>query len=591
MDRSFTLRHHGPVSTTGSTAPVRVIGLAFAVFAGSSAAIANHAGIWHIAGVASLNEAGQPGSGNSIFASVSRDGRYIVFDSRAADLIPDDTNGTIDIFLFDRMRDEILRISEHIDGTQGLGKEPSISADGRFIAYTSSSRDLVGTDTDNDGVCDQGCVTSAAAQVYRRDRDSNENGIYDEPGGIANELVSVNLAGEASALASESASISADGRWVAFASSVPDLVDNDTNACSGHNFPGHCPDVFVRDMETGTTVRVSVATDGTEADNASARFPANSSLAISGDGRFVVFGSRATNLVAGDTNNRDDVFLHDRDTDADGIFDEAGEISTVRVSVDSGGQELPNPLLGQNASISADGSLIVFSALGDRMDGGVNLNGDGSDIYLFDRLSGSHERTGRLAIGDETCCGNGVTRQAVSDDGRFVTYFGSKNVRLEDEQFVEVRGVPDVFVLDRTTGVTERITNSPTPTQRSDPQEHASLSVVSGDGGTLVFMATDPVLTGRTGATANDIVYATSSLFPGTTTTTMPPASACGDADGSGSLTATDALAALRTAVGSGVCALCICDVDASAAVTATDALSILQRAVGQSVVLTCVAC
>src|SRR5439155_17791189 len=102
--------------------------------------------------------------------------------------------------------------------------------------------------------------------------------------------------------------ISADGRFVAFASEATNLVLEDTNVCYGSTVPGSCRDVFVHDRLRGTTERVSVASDGTEANGGSF------APAISADGRLVAFGSFASNDVAGDANGLNDVFVHDRQT-------------------------------------------------------------------------------------------------------------------------------------------------------------------------------------------------------------------------------------------------------------------------------------
>jgi hypothetical protein len=127
-------------------------------------------------------------------------------------------------------------------------------------------------------------------------------------------------------------SMSADGRYVTFISYATNLVSGDTN---------NAPDVFVRDRLTGETTRASVNSSGTEGNY----FSVGST--ISGDGRYVAFGSAATNLVPGDTNDIDDVFVHDN---------VLGE--TTRVSVDSSGNQANDGSGG--ASISADGRYVAF---------------------------------------------------------------------------------------------------------------------------------------------------------------------------------------------------------------------------------------
>src|SRR5205814_1949170 len=145
------------------------------------------------------------------------------------------------------------------------------------------------------------------------------------------ERVSVASDGTESNAASLGSGLSADGRLVAFQSAATNLVAGDTNGTT---------DVFVHDRQTDTTARVSVASDGTQGNGASA------GVGLSADGRFVAFHSAATNLVAGDTNGATDVFVHDRQTG-----------TTERVSVDSDGTQGNGPSAG--AALSADGGLVA----------------------------------------------------------------------------------------------------------------------------------------------------------------------------------------------------------------------------------------
>src|SRR5205823_2841891 len=159
--------------------------------------------------------------------------------------------------------------------------------------------------------------------------------------------------------ASLGSALSADGRFVAFDSAATDLVAGDTNGAT---------DVFVHDRQTGMTERVSVASDGTQANNVSS-YPA-----LSADGRFVAFQSDATNLVAGDTNGATDVFVHDRQTGA-----------TERVSVASGGGTQGNRNSGgffAFPALSADGRLVAFQSAA------TNLVADdtngATDVFVHD---------------------------------------------------------------------------------------------------------------------------------------------------------------------------------------------------------------
>jgi len=203
-------------------------------------------------------------------------------------------------------------VSVSLDGSPagGLSGEPSVSADGRYVAFTSSAVNLVAGDTNR------------ATDVFVRDRQA----------GVTT-LVSVDSAGVQANGRSGALSISGDGRYVAFLSNVTNLVQGDTNKAQ---------DIFLRDRETGVTSRVSVTWRG-EANGGSFH------PAISADGQFVAYDSFASNLDYGDTNGVHDVFQYDRQ---DGL--------TRRVRVDSNGFQGNG--LSQRPSISADGRYVRFES-------------------------------------------------------------------------------------------------------------------------------------------------------------------------------------------------------------------------------------
>ncbi|HEX9945300.1 MAG TPA: hypothetical protein VGG03_25095 [Thermoanaerobaculia bacterium] len=181
------------------------------------------------------------------------------------------------------------------------------------------------------------------------------------------ERVSVDSNGVEADSVSELAAVSADGRFVAFASLASNLVPDDTNNAS---------DVFVHDRRTGTTERVSVDSRGRQGDRDSGFVGVSGNPAISADGRFVAFPSDATNLVRGDTNGTTDVFVRDRLTGA-----------TERVSVSSGGGQSDG--FSDGPAISADGRFVAFQS------SAMNLVPDdtsfATDIFVRDRLVGTTE--------------------------------------------------------------------------------------------------------------------------------------------------------------------------------------------------------
>jgi len=218
---------------------------------------------------------GSEGNGYSEEVSISADGRYVAFRSWADNLVSGDTNNHPDIFVRDLQTNQTTRVSVASDGTQAnnFSFEPSISADGRYVAFMSWADNLVSGDTNGDW------------DIFVHDR---QTGVTIR--------VSVATGGGQAAGRSQSPSISADGRYVAFASFASNLVSGDTN---------NHPDIFVHDRQTGVTIRVSVASDGTQT------YVFSFDPSISADGRYVAFGSEADNLVSGDTNGRYDIFVRE----------------------------------------------------------------------------------------------------------------------------------------------------------------------------------------------------------------------------------------------------------------------------------------
>ncbi|MCK4314403.1 MAG: PD40 domain-containing protein [Anaerolineae bacterium] len=222
---------------------------------------------------------GSEANGTSVHAPITSDGRYIAFQSGASNLVAGDTNGVADIFVHDRLTGETTRVSVASDGSEGdLGSyDPRISSDGRYVAFDSWASNLVDDDI------------NGAGDVFVHDRLTGET-----------TRVGATSDGSERPAGSYAPAISSDGRYVAFQSDAPNLVAGDTNGVA---------DIFVHDRLTGETIRVSVASDGSEGNDSSSSWFAPT---ISSDGRYVAFESRASNLVAGDTNGTTDIFVHDR---------------------------------------------------------------------------------------------------------------------------------------------------------------------------------------------------------------------------------------------------------------------------------------
>jgi RHS repeat-associated protein len=275
---------------------------------------------------------GTEGDDGSYTPSISADGRFVAFESWASNLVSGDTNGTIDVFVHDRQMGETTRVSVASDGTEGDDGSywPSISADGRFVAFESWASNLVSGDTNGMG------------DIFVHDR-------------WISETTRVSVASDGTEGNGDSSywlSISADGHLVAFESNATNLVSSDTN---GWN------DIFVHDRWISETTRVSVASDGTEGDDVS-YWPS-----ISADGRFVAFESWASNLVSGDTNEMRDIFVHNRQT---------GE--TARVSIASDGTEGNGG--SYTPSISDDGRFVAFFSRATNLV--VNDTNGSGDIFV-----------------------------------------------------------------------------------------------------------------------------------------------------------------------------------------------------------------
>jgi Tol biopolymer transport system component len=223
-----------------------------------------------------LSTAGVQATSGTLDSSVSADGRYVVFEATAGNLVLDDTNGVADIFVRDRLLNITTRVSVNDLGWQAnnASTSPRISGDGRYVAFISLANNLVGTDT------------NSTADVFVRDRLLGTT-----------RRVSVATGGTQSNGSSGSPAISADGRYVAFTSWANNLVSGDTNTRT---------DIFVHDRVLGATSRVSVNGAGAQGD-ADSDVPS-----LSGDGRYVAYASAATNLVSADTNGAIDIFVRDR---------------------------------------------------------------------------------------------------------------------------------------------------------------------------------------------------------------------------------------------------------------------------------------
>jgi Tol biopolymer transport system component len=382
-----------------------------------------------------------PGSFTRSYAW-SSDGRYIAFSSSASDLVAEDNNGTGDVFVFDRRTSRLERVSSREDGASANGpsRSPTLSASGQFIAFASEATELVAEDNNDasdiflvdriTGVRERVSVgldgseangpsrspaisadgrfvtfTSEASNLVPGDQNGNSDVFLVDRQTRTVQLISLALSGVAGNGASYESAISADGRFVAFTSNAGDLVPDDVNNKS---------DVFIVDRQTSQAQLVSRTPSGSGAnDNAGGYWPA-----LSADGRFVAFASRASNLAPIDTNHGYDVFVFDR------VMNTTELISST-----------PDGHAGNNASdwpsISADGRSVVFLSLAsDLLPSSV---GGRADVYVFDRDQRELVRIG-MALDGGVPNGFGYSDGfAITADARWIAFRSdATNLVLDD---------------------------------------------------------------------------------------------------------------------------------------------------------------
>jgi Tol biopolymer transport system component len=390
-------------------------------------------------------------NGHSRLPSVSADGRYVAFLSEASNLIPDDTNanpgggGGIDVFVRDTESGTTERVSTSSSGAQTLRSgglsDLSISANGRYVAFDSLAEDLVGADA------------NFLTDVFVKDRQTGET---------------VRASTSSSAVEGNGPSyfprLSGDGRRVAFLSSATNFVADDDNGIQ---------DLFVKDLDSGELTLVSRSQDGTVANGHS--FAAS----LSADGRFVAFNSAASNLIPSDTNGTGDVFVKDRLT---------GQVLLVSADAD-GTQGNSHSQITSASAISPDGRYVVFVSEASNLVAG-DTNG-WRDVFVKDLLTGAIRRANTTGASEQTSYAEGTFGGASIGLGRFVSFTSDDLLTSDDNnvQFFFPGGLPahsgtDVFVKDVRTGAVVRMSQNIAPVPGNYPIVTAALSQ---DARTVVF--------------------------------------------------------------------------------------------------------
>ena len=410
------------------------LSVAFESYAGLVAADFNGDGdiyrrTWDTGAVvrATVDSGGSNPNNYSSGAALAADASAVAFVSFATDLVANDSNEAGDVFLRELPGGPTTLLSaDDVPFTEpnNASYHPVVSADGRYVAFESSANNLVpgdGRDWD----------------VFLYDRQLDETAI-----------VSLRYWGPSTNSGAYEPDISDDGNRIAYRSYDNNIVEDDENGYT---------DVFVYDRLAGSTTRVSVASAGSESNEASY------APAISGDGNVVAFESYADNLVAGDNNGVNDIFVHDLTT---------GE--TTRVSVSSTGEEGDGD--AYDPALSEDGRYVVFeSYAGNLVDN--DFNGT-NDVFVHDRDTGQTTLVS-VTPWDEAAAYDSWGA-SISADGRYVA-FASSSYDLVDGDW---NGAYNIFVRDLWVGVTVKVTHAPD----GGPTDNGSwLPDLSADGRYVTF--------------------------------------------------------------------------------------------------------
>ena len=404
------------------------------------------------------------GAGSTVFARFSGDDEYLVLASRANNLVAAQVDGNDfgdalmgeDIFRY-AIDTGVIELLSHAAGQPARAGRfmsflPSIDEDGDRVVFVSEGDDL-GLPPDGNDERDVYLWSGGdPALLSRRDAAADPVGM----------------------IGASEVAVSADGRWVAFVSEArnvyPGLVDDDSQNASR----GRDDDIFLLDRDNGTYVLVSRSNAGQDiTSNNDSRRPR-----VSGDGRYVVFESAATDMVAGqsDSNGNYDIFLFDR-TDR----------SVRLVSHAAGLPAQTGNGLANTGEIARDGSRLVFSSsAGNLIAGGSDTNGS-SDVFLYDIGSGSLTLVSRSSAA-ATTAGNGDARAAtLSSDGRFVAYHSSATNHVGG---VDTNGETDVFVFDRLAGGNpNRLVSRGAASATTFGNGGSRLPQISGDGTYVAYLS------------------------------------------------------------------------------------------------------
>jgi Tol biopolymer transport system component len=494
----------------------------------------------------SVSPSGEFGTGHSFFPQVSADGRFIAFSSESTNLIPglNDPNGDhSDVFVRDLETGALRCLSTVPNGAStgnGASFDPRISADGRYVIFTSLASDLSTLDNNSrrdvyrsdlqTGTLELVSVNSAGSAAGNGDSFNPEmnasgrfvlitsystdllNGFVDGNGPLKHDyfvrdmqtgttrlisaapsttLASVNGgATESFTYGARPYQIDAAGRYIVFLSDATDVIVglNDMN--------GNSPDIFVRDMQRNETTPVSVTPDGFATGNSYSFAPQ-----ITADGRRVFFDSFASNLGSNDANNAADIYSRNLNT---------GRTQLVSLNVagarSGNGQStggISNGTGYSPISVTPDGRYVVFTSLADDLVDGYSFSG-GYNVFVRDMLTETTRLASVAQNGVQAANGSAIAsnHSSISNDGRFVV-FSSQATNLAAP---DTNGQYDIFVRDMQENITTLASTNFSGTNGGNGLSAAP--VVAGNARRVVFGSVADNLAAGDNNNKSDIFYA-----------------------------------------------------------------------------------
>jgi len=376
----------------------------------------------------SLSSTGAEANSQSNAPGISRTGRYVVFSSDADNLVADGgTGGVSQVYQRDVATNTISRISISPEGAPSdKGGGNAVTLDGQNVLFVSRSTNLVQDDFNNKAdVFLHNTQTGVTERISLDDNGAELNGSSKLP------------------------VMSDNGQFIVFESQATNLVGGDTNEVA---------DIFLLDIAKGITTRLSVDSEGVEANDTS------DSPSISRDGQYVVFRSSASNLVANDENDFNDVFIHNTQTN-----------ETELISINAAGTLAGNGA-SSNPSVSADGRFVAFS--GPALDLVLDDSNEKIDVFRRDRLKNI---TTLISVSSNGEQGDGNSLAAdISADGRYIVFESSATNLVPDD----LMGIRDIFVHDTQSGETARVSVSRT---NEEGNGSSQLPAISADGQYITF--------------------------------------------------------------------------------------------------------